>query len=70
VHMLKKDNLPPSCPMLKADYEHYCSSPTTGPDSYERTGMCFKQDECTKIVNDFKKMGIKHTSEVIKVISE
>ena len=57
--------LPPNCPMKKADYEHYCPSPGHGPVTYKETGQCFKADECTKIVKDFKQMGIP-TSSTLK----
>ena len=56
--------LPPNCPMKKSDYEHYCPSPLTGPQSYEETGKCSKQEQCEKIVKDFREMGVKHTSEI------
>ena len=56
-------NLPPNCPMKKADYEHYCPSKSLGPQTYEETGKCYKQGECEKIVKDFRKMGIKPASE-------
>ena len=61
--------LPPNCPMLKADYEHYCPSKAMGPDTFEKTGKCFKQDECSKVVKDFRKMNIKTSSEMKKVFS-
>lgn len=54
--------LPPNCPMRKADYEHYCPSKTTGPESYEQHGKCFRQDSCTKLVKDFKEMKVPTTS--------
>jgi hypothetical protein len=56
--------------MHKADYDHYCLSKITGPISYEQTGKCFRQDECTKIVKDFKRMHVKTTSEVRKKLGE
>ena len=54
--------LPPNCPMRKNDYAHYCPSKITGPTSYEQTGKCFKQDECIKLVKDFKEMKVPTTS--------
>jgi hypothetical protein len=56
------NELPPNCPMLKADYAHYCPSKVTGPLSYEEHGKCFKQDECSKLVKDFKVMKVPTTS--------
>jgi hypothetical protein len=50
--------------MKKSDYEHYCPSPLSGPQSYEETGKCSKQEQCEKIVKDFREMGVKHTSEI------
>ena len=63
---MKNDNLPPNCPMRKADYDHYCPSPIGGPSSYHEHGKCNKQDECSKIVKDFKQMGVKTTSQTVK----
>ena len=67
--MLKKEDLPSNCPMVKADYEHYCPSPVIGPETYKKTGECHRQKECSKIVKDFKKMGIEGSSRIIKLFS-
>ena len=63
---MKNDQLPPNCPMRKADYDHYCPSPTMGPQSYHEHGQCRKQEECSRIVKNFKDMKIPTTSQVIK----
>jgi hypothetical protein len=63
---MKHDNLPPNCPMKLADFEHYCPSPSYGPVTYTEHGECFKQSECSKVVKDFKKMGIPKSSEMRK----
>ena len=62
-----QDNLPPNCPMKKADYSSYCPSPSRGPHTYEETGKCYKQEECSKIVKDFKQMDVKTTSQIMKI---
>jgi hypothetical protein len=54
--------LPPNCPMKKSDYDSYCPSPVAGPSSYQHHGVCNKQQECTKIVKDFKQMNVPKTS--------
>jgi hypothetical protein len=63
------EHLPPNCPMLKNDFQHYCPSPDIGPATYSNKGQCFKQKECTKIVQDFKKMKVPTTSELLKKFS-
>ena len=63
---MKNANLPPNCPMRKADYDHYCPSPSLGPQQYQDHGHCNKQDECTKIVKNFKEMKVPTTSQVVK----
>ena len=60
------EHLPPNCPMKKADYEHYCPSPSAGPLTYKEHGECFKHHECEKVVVDFKKMNIPTTSKTFK----
>jgi hypothetical protein len=61
---MKHENLPPNCPMKKADYEHYCPSPAHGPTTYQEHGQCYKHEECSKIVVDFKKMNVPKTSQL------
>ena len=61
---MSNTELPPNCPMKKADYEHYCPSKSLGPLTYEENGKCFKQDECTKIVKDFKEMNVPTTDTI------
>jgi hypothetical protein len=66
---MKNDNLPPNCPMRSADYDHYCPSPAYGPSTYTERGACYKQDQCTKVVSDFKKMNVPKTSKVMKSLT-
>jgi hypothetical protein len=63
---MKNDNLPPNCPMRKAEYDHYCPSPTTGPSTYEQHGECFKHHDCEKLVKEFKKMDVPKSSSLFK----
>ena len=62
---MKHTHLPENCPMKKADYEHYCPSPTIGPITSKEQGKCYKHEECSKIVVDFKRMGVKTTSKTL-----
>ena len=52
--------------MRKADYDHYCPSPTIGPLQYKDHGKCNKQEDCSKIVTDFKKMNVPTTTSTAK----
>ena len=63
---MKNNNLPPNCPMRKADYDHYCPSPAVGPLQYKDHGKCNKQEECSKIVTNFKKMNVPTTTSTAK----
>ena len=64
---MSENNLPPNCPMKKADYEHYCPSPSFGPQTYKESGKCVKTEECEKIVKDFKNMNVTTTSKIFKI---
>ena len=63
---MQQENLPPNCPMKKADYEHYCPSPDLGPEAYKATGHCTKEAQCEKLVKDFKEMRIETSSKLFK----
>jgi hypothetical protein len=53
---------------MKADYEHYCPSPSMGPLTYKEHGECYKQAECSKVAKDFKKMKVPTSSSLFKLL--
>lgn len=56
------NTLPSNCPMLKANYEHYCIS--EHKDTLTKDSKCYKHDDCVKIVKNFKEMNVPTTSKV------
>jgi len=56
------NEFPSTCPMKKADYEHYCISDSKG--TVTENGKCVKHNDCEKIVKDFKRMKVPTTSKI------